>query len=89
MTPQPAETELTPELIERVMKLSQENREKLIGLLGGEPPIPDLPPVGDWEYWKAEIKRRIDDVESGRVKTYSLEETLEHMQKAMDERRES
>ena len=57
-TPGQPETELTPELIERVMKLSPENRERLRALLG-EPPNSDA----DWEYWKAEIKRRIDVVQ--------------------------
>ncbi len=43
----------------------------------------------DWEYWKTEIKRRIEDVESGKVQTFTLEETLEHIQKALDEGRKS
>jgi putative addiction module component (TIGR02574 family) len=85
-TPQPAETELTPELLERVMKLSQENRDKLISLLTGEPPIPGPSPVGDWEYWKAEINRRIEDIESGRVKALSHEEAMAVIRKAREER---
>jgi hypothetical protein len=79
------ETELTPELIERVMKLSPENREWLRALLG-EPPIPELPPVGDWEYWKAEIQRRIEAVERGEMKTYTLEEAMSHIRKAREDR---
>jgi hypothetical protein len=87
-TPETPETELTPELIERVMKLSPENRERLRALLG-EPPIPELPAEGDWAYWKAEIQRRIEAVENGTMQTYTLEETLERIQKALDEGRTS
>ena len=73
------ETELTTELVERAMKLSPENRERLIELLHAGPPIPTPSPVGDWEYWKAEIKRRIEAVENGTMKTYSIEETMEYL----------
>ena len=76
---------MTPELLERLQKLSPESRDQLIVYLGGSPPIPGPPPVGDWAYWKEEIKRRIEAVERGEMKTYTLEETLEHMQKALDE----
>ena len=84
-TPATSEAELTPELLERLQKLSPESRDQLIVYLGGSPPIPGPPPVGDWAYWKEEIKRRIEAVERGEMKTYTLEETLEHMQKALDE----
>ena len=73
------DTELTIELVERAMKLSPENRERLIELLHAGPPIPTPSPVGDWEYWKAEIKRRIEAVENGTMKTYSIEETMEYL----------
>jgi len=73
------DTELTIELVERAMKLSPENRERLIELLHAGPPIPAPSPVGDWEYWKAEIKRRIEAVENGTMKTYSIEETMEYL----------
>lgn len=74
-----SETELTPELIERVLKLSPENRDRLIGLLGASPPIPEPPVIGDWTYWKAEIARRIAAVESGEMKTYTIKETMEYL----------
>jgi Putative addiction module component len=85
-TPETPETELTPELIERVMKLSPENVSRLLCLLGVVAPIPALPPVGDWDYWKAEIKRRIEDVESGRVNALTREEAMEQIRKAREER---
>jgi hypothetical protein len=75
-TPETPETELTPDLIERVMKLSPENRRRLIGLLDAEEPIPVPPPVGDAAYWKAEIARRIAAIQDGTMKTYTLEEAI-------------
>lgn len=83
-TPETPETELTPELIERVMKLSPQNRERLRMLLG-EPPNSDA----DWEYWKAEIKRRIDDIQSGRVKAITPEEMFANVRKALEEARKT
>ena len=43
-TPAMLETELTPELLERLQKLSPESRDRLIVYLGGSPPIPGPPP---------------------------------------------
>jgi putative addiction module component (TIGR02574 family) len=85
-TPQTPDSELTPELIERLRKLSPESREQLIVLLGGSPPIPDPPPVGDWAYWKEEIKRRIEAVERGEEKTYTLEEAMAKIRKDREDR---
>lgn len=83
-TPETPETELTPELIERVMKLSHESREKLLGLLEEVTPIPRPPPVGDAAYWKAEIARRIAAVENGTMKTYTIEETMAYLRAIPD-----
>jgi putative addiction module component (TIGR02574 family) len=83
-TSEQPETELTPELIERVLKLSPENRERLRALLGA-PPNSDA----DWEYWKAEIKRRIEDIESGRVKAITPEEMFANVRKALEEARKT
>jgi putative addiction module component (TIGR02574 family) len=88
-TPETPDTELTPELIERVMKLSPENRDRLIGLLGASPPIPAPPAVGDWAYWKEEIKRRIEAVERGEMKTVTPEELHANVRKALEEERTS
>ncbi|VTU02046.1 unnamed protein product [Gemmataceae bacterium] len=84
-TTETPETELTPELIERVMRLSPESQARLRELLGEGPPVPELEPVGDWAYWKAEIKRRIDAVENGTMKTYSLQETMEYLRQVAAE----
>ena len=85
-TPETPETELTPELMERLKKLSPESRDRLIVFLGGLPPIPGPPPVGDWEYWKAEIKRRYEAVQRGEEKTYSLEEAMAKIRKDREDR---
>jgi Putative addiction module component len=86
-TSETPETELTPELMERLKKLSPESRDRLIVFLGGLPPIPGPPPVGDWEYWKAEIKRRIEDIENGKAKPITPEELFDNVQKALAEAR--
>lgn len=80
------ETELTPELVERVMKLSPENQAKLRALLSELPPIPPPPPVGDWEYWKAEIKRRIEAFDRGEMKGYTREEAMAKIRQAREDR---
>lgn len=75
-TPETPDTELTSELIDRVMKLSPRSRERLMELLGAADPIPVPPPVGDAAHWKAEIARRIEAVKNGTMKTYTLEEAM-------------
>ena len=87
-TPKTPETELTPELIERVMKLSPENRQRLIGLLGAAEPVPVPPPVGDAAYWKAEIARRIEAIQNGTMKTYTLEEAVAYWRQVDADARE-
>jgi hypothetical protein len=85
-TPTTLESELPPEIIERLQKLSPQSRDQLIVLLGGSPPIPGPPPVGDWAYWKEEIKRRIEAVERGEEKTYALEEAMAKIRKDREDR---
>lgn len=85
-TPETPETELTPELIDRGLRLSHENREKLALLLldslEGDHPNSDA----DWAYWKAEIKKRIEDIESGRVKALTHDEAMAAIRKAGENR---
>jgi hypothetical protein len=69
------ETELTPELIDRVMKLSPENRAKLADLLDEA----DLPPGPD----DAEIRRRLASVLDGTAQTLSREEADEAVRQAL------
>ena len=71
MTPAIPETELTPDLIERVMKLSAESKDSLIGILLDDP---DGPPdaVADWP---AEIRRRLEAIAAGDVRLMTRQES--------------
>ncbi|MDB5307896.1 MAG: hypothetical protein JWO38_2098 [Gemmataceae bacterium] len=81
-TPEMAEAR---ELIDRAMKLSPAVRESIaLELLHSVAPSPGHP-GSDWAYWKAEIARRIEAVENGTMKTYTLEETLDYIQSVLDE----
>lgn len=53
----------TKEILEAALKLDPEQREELIEELSASLDASNL-----GEYWEAEIKRRIDDVDSGRVR---------------------
>ena len=61
-------TELTPELIEQVRKLSLRSREELFDLT--EPEETDAAR----EAWRAELARRVEDYQNGTAISYSLEE---------------
>lgn len=87
-TPETPDAREARELVERAVKLPVPIREGVaLAILHSIDPPPNSD--ADWEYWKAEIQRRIEAVERGEMKTYTLEETLEHMQKALDEGRRS
>jgi putative addiction module component (TIGR02574 family) len=66
MTP---ETDLTPELIDRVMRLSPESKDKLLDLLLDGPPDDRTD-----EEIAAEIKRRSDEYHAGTAKLLTPEE---------------
>ena len=82
MTTATDETELTPELVERVLKLSPESRGRLLGLL-------DPPPTPAWaadpDALRAELQRRIEAVENGTMKTYTIEETMAYLRQVAAE----
>ncbi len=61
----------TKEILEAALKLDAEQREELIEELSASLDASNL-----GEYWEAEIKRRIDDVDSGRVKTVPADEVF-------------
>ena len=62
------------DVLDRALKLSAAERELIARRLIDSIDAP--PSDADWEYWKAEIKRRIEDVESGRVKALTHEEAM-------------
>lgn len=78
---------ITPEgdaILTSALKLPAAEREAIAQRLLDSVGVP--PTDADWEYWKAEIKRRVEDVESGRVKPLTLEEAMASIRKAREER---
>jgi len=74
MTPT-TETELTPELLERVMKLSAENKDKLIGLI-----LDDRESESDdREAVRDELTRRWEQYKRGTERTYTLDEVVAYL----------
>jgi putative addiction module component (TIGR02574 family) len=59
------------EILEAALKLSPEQREELVEELSASLDVDDL---GD--YWEAEIRRRVADVDAGRVKTVPADEVF-------------
>lgn len=83
MTPTTEPTDVQ-DLFDRAMRLPPDVRERFaFDLLRSVNPPPNSD--ADWAYWKAEIARRIAAVENGTMKTYTLEETIDHLQKVLDE----
>jgi putative addiction module component (TIGR02574 family) len=82
----PAETELTPDLIDRGLKLSPENRERfallLLDSLDGPPDDPEEVSKG----WKDEIARRVADVQIGRVGLVDADQALAEMRQRLREK---
>lgn len=83
-----------PHLFEEVrrlaMKRSCEERGKLSEQLWWSFHLPaeDLPQEEIDAAWDAEIKRRIEDINSGAVKTVSLEEALSDMEARLKAKRQ-
>jgi len=63
------------QVLEAALKLHPEEREQLIEELSASLDATDL-----GEYWETEIKRRIDDVDAGRVKTVPAEEVFARLE---------
>jgi hypothetical protein len=61
------ESELTPELIERVMRLSPESLGRLVGLALERLDVPPDDPEEVKKAWKEEIARRIEAYRRGEV----------------------
>ena len=69
-------SELTPDLIDRVMSLTTADKDKLVDLLvtGGSGP-PDDPDAGR-DVWRAEFARRIEDIRAGRITPIDARQAL-------------
>ena len=63
------------DVLDAALKLDPEQREELIEELSASLDASNL-----GEYWEAEIKRRIDDVDAGRVKTVPAEEVFARLE---------
>jgi putative addiction module component (TIGR02574 family) len=77
------------ELIDRALKLPSTEQERILLALLHAVASPPGRPSSDREYWKAELARRIADVESGAVKPITPEEMHANIRKALEESRES
>jgi putative addiction module component (TIGR02574 family) len=82
MTPT-ATDELPGDLVERVKQLSPRGKEQLLDLLENEIELPPDPRTE--EELMAELKRRIEDAESGRVVGLTREEAKEQVRKMLRE----
>ena len=63
------------EILDAALKLEPEQREELIEELAASLDVTNL-----GEYWEAEIKRRMDDVDSGRVKTVPADQVFARLE---------
>jgi putative addiction module component (TIGR02574 family) len=62
-------------ILEAAMKLDPREREELIDELSASLDVTDL-----GEYWETEIKRRIEDVDSGRVNPVPAAEVFHRLE---------
>lgn len=81
----PTEAEEVRDLRERVMKLPPDAREKLAldVLRSVEQPPEDAEAAR--QAFREELQRRMDAVEAGTMKTYSVEETMARARRALAE----
>jgi len=63
------------EILEAALQLPQEQREDLVDKLAASLDLGDL-----GEYWEAEIQRRIEDVDAGRVATIPADEVFARLE---------
>lgn len=73
------ETCVTPELMEKVAKLTDDGREWLEDALIGPPDEPEGTPEEIRRSHREEMHRRIDAIRRGETKTYTIEETLAYL----------
>ena len=68
----------TKGILEAAMKLDPREREELIEELSASLDVTDL-----GEYWETEIKRRIEDVDSGRVKPVPADDVFDRLEQRL------
>lgn len=79
---------LTPELLERTLKLSRADRELLVLRLQESLEADDPLEVID-AAWKEEIARRLEEVNQGKVRLIDAFESLDRVMEAVRRRRTS
>lgn len=80
------ESELTPELIERVMKLSPENLGRLVTLALEHLGPPAENPAEVKKAWGDEIARRWKEIESGQVQMLDARESAARLRQHLREK---
>ena len=73
------ESRLTPELIERVTKLDPVARLRPSGILSLPPDESEGTPEEIRQSCREEILRRLESIQNGTAKFYTVEETLAHL----------
>jgi len=73
------------EIIDRALQLSPADREQIANELLDSVYPPEDPEVVK-NAWRAELQRRIDAIDNGTMKTYSLAETMAYLRQASAER---
>ena len=79
------ETPEAREIIDRALKLSPPERETIARVLLESVFPPDDPEEAK-KAWRAELQRRMDAIDNGTMKTYSIEETMAYLRQQCAER---
>jgi putative addiction module component (TIGR02574 family) len=74
-------------VLEAALELPENERTDVLGALIES--LDGVPEEGVEEAWSAEIKRRIDEVESGAVKTIPWDQVKHEMQQILESRKRS
>lgn len=80
------ESELTPELIDRVMKLSPENLGRLVTIALEHLGPPPEDPAEVQTAWRDVIARRWKDIESGQVQLLDARESAARLRQHLREK---
>lgn len=86
MTSTHEETELTPELISRVMKLSREDLGRLVGLALDELDEPMDDPESVRDSWRELLANRWKAIQNGAIPTVSAADAIAYARQRLAER---
>ena len=77
------------ELIDRALKLPTPLREKIGLEVLHSVDYPPIDPEEEKAAFRAELQRRLDDIKSGKTKTYSVAEAMAYLRQEFAERNNS